>query len=196
MGRTNKFAVAFVVLLAGGLGAYIIISRGLYPVAFVGTHPISGRTVETTYRGALRYYIVAAETYGTGLKEVADPAAQVELRRAAVDRAINTILIRAELKRRLGGELDAILEKKLSTARNDEKFRESATGLYGLDFNAYETTFLVPMAEEELLDDRLHSDNNGNVSEWLRTARAAASVWIFAPVFSWKNGGVVANGVR
>ena len=83
-----------------------------------------------------------------------------------------------------GDDFDYLVSSKLEKFSGDEELGRAAETLYGLTAKEFESDLLRPQAEREILAGRLYLRGE-KLEDWLRDAKAAASVIIFSPQFKW-----------
>ncbi|MBI4119387.1 MAG: hypothetical protein HY456_00890 [Parcubacteria group bacterium] len=182
--KHRTVVILFTALIGTGLFLYYIIVQERYPAAFVGIYPISSGTLDEVYSAAVRYYQNAAKTYGGNVNELSTAAVRQEIRRAAMEELIEERIIHSELQRRLGKDLDLVVQNKLNDIVKDPSFQKAAAAVYGLAFDDFSRLFLVPQAEREILDGRLFLEKK-ELSGWLEAAKKKSRVTILTPGFSW-----------
>lgn len=185
----RKTAAFFFVMIAGGLAFNYLLSTGRFPVAFVGLRPISARALDELSAAAMRYYENVLRTYGGDLNELNRPEFKQDVRRAVFDKLIDDIIIRSELRKRIGKDLDLLVRSKLDKVESDQDFQHAAATLYGLEPKRFRRIFLVPQAEREILEGRLVFERR-EMDDWLAEARRMARVTILSPEFKWGEEGV------
>lgn len=185
--KFKRFTVTFLSLISGGLVIYFIASQGWYPVAVVNGKFITERNVRKEYSAAARYYAEAFD-----IKQEAG-VFRKEIRRAVLDKLIENVLIYNELKRKLGSDMTSAVSTKLQNLNLDEaKVGEATAVLYGLTFQEFKDIILIPQATREILEVYL-SEEKKDIGEWLKDARAGASVTLIAREFSWKDSQVITS---
>jgi len=97
---------------------------------------------------------------------------------------IENVLIKSELKIKVGADLPALVKKKIPP------FQESAAAVYGLTGAEFKELVLTPQAHRELLEGRL-SLENADFQSWLHEARQNAAVYIFINGLKWNGTEVV-----
>ena len=183
--------ILFLMVVFTGVASYYVVHLGHYPVAIVNGTMITAKALNEEYAVAFQYY---ARTL-SGQKEINPNSRDVqkELRRATLNDLVQKALISAELKTRVGDDLDSVVESKISTETKDSQaLAEAAKILYGLDFVHFKQMVLVPQAEKELLQGRLFLENK-KFADWLGEAEKSAKVTILTPEFSWATNKVVAK---
>ena len=186
--QLNKFFIIFLALIFVGLAGYYVARAGYYPVATVNSEIITAR--ELNYE-----FLVAYQYYGVLLRdskevEVESKGFRKEIRRAALQDLIEKALIDQELKKRVGGELADLVEKKVKFAQSDPKILgEAARLFYGLNLSDFRNLVLKPQAERELLESHLFLEKT-TLDKWLSNSLSRAGVRILTPEFTWNKGRV------
>ena len=184
----EKYIAIFLLLVAVGTGAYFYMSGGRYPMAIVGGSVITKNEFAKNYNAHYNYYYAAAKTYG-GIKEFATEEAVLEIKRATLEQLILNILVRGEVKTRLGNSYDSVLGNKIKIADANPDFQTAAAAIYGISFKEFEENVLIPMAELEILEGQLFAKSQ-SLDEWLKSAKEGAQVIILDSAFSWSKNGV------
>lgn len=179
--KFKRFAITFLLLISAGLGVYFIVSQGRYPIAIVNGKFIIERDLRKEYSAAARYY---AKAFSLGQET---KLLRKEIRRAILDKLIENVLIYNELKGKLGNDMAGAVSTKLQDLNMDEiKVEEATTVLYGLTFQEFKDIILIPQATREILESFL-SEEKKDIGEWLKKARANASITLLVKEFSWKD---------
>lgn len=179
-----KLRIIFLSIIFFSLGFYYFIHAGFYPVAVVNSRLISAKIFEKEYQAALIYYKNALKIYaGQDLNQATMRDFIIEIRRSTLDNLIVNTLIYGELKRRVGGDLPIILERKMPS------FKESAAALYGLTGDEFKELVLIPQAYREILDGRLTLEG-ADFNEWLAKAKQSAKVRLLLSQFEWNGSNI------
>lgn len=184
----EKYIAVFLLCAALGIAAYFYMSGGSYPMAIVGGNIITKNEFAKNYSAHYNYYYAAAKTYG-GIKEFATEEAVLEIKRATLEQLILNILVRGEVKTRLGDSYNSVLGNKIKIADANPDFQAAATAIYGISFNEFEEKILTPMADLEILEGQLFAEGQ-SLDEWLKIAKENAQVIILDSAFSWSKNGV------
>ena len=182
---------AFFVVMATGFGSYVLVSIGYYPIAMVDWHIITARELERDFSAAYRYFENALVTYGADPERLTGESERKEIWRAALDKIIVDSLTLRELNRRLSkAEHQEVANTKIQNFfKSNANVADAAKTLYGLDLETFEERLLLPEARREILEGRM-SLAGENFQDWLKTARANASVLILTPDLKWEGGQV------
>lgn len=158
-------------------------------MALVNGGSIFANEFDRVAAAALQFYVKSAEAarHRTLTPEEVE-ALYAEIRRGTLDKLISERLVDAELTARLGERAAVLAEEKVAALASD-KLRAAATGLYGMAYEEFRDTLLLPEAKQELLGDALKSES-ANTGEWFVSARSGARVTVFLPNLVWQNGGV------
>jgi len=181
--------VVFGAMISIGLIFSYALHGGLFPVVFVGVSPITLKVLDEMHFAAMRYYGNMVKTYGSDPNELNDSETKQEVRRASLSKLIDEVLIKNELKKRLGKNLNLVVRNKLGEISKNEEFRNATTLFYGLNLNELERVFLIPQAEYEILEGRLIIEQK-EIKDWLNNARHAANVTILSSEFKWNGASV------
>src|SRR3989344_8949086 len=116
------YYLTFLAIVFVGLGFYYLVHFGFYPLAIVNGHLVSARAFNNEFLVAYQYYSrVLAEQMDVNGKEF-----RGELRRATLAGLIQKSLISAELKEKIGSDLNAIVENKIGAEGADTRALEQA----------------------------------------------------------------------
>ncbi len=173
-----------------GLGIYVVVSDGYYPVAFVNGTMITGKDLNTDYNAALFYFKNALLTYGSNPQVLEKDVSQEEIRRATLDKIISDMLIYTEAKQRLGDELDKLSTALVSENFQDQKLADITEKIYGLSAEDFKVRVLKTQAYRELVARNMN-DRREDFDAWLANAKQHAHVIILVPNLSWQDGSVV-----
>ena len=173
-----------------GLGFYLFVGLGNFPVAIVNSHMITEKSYRKNIIAIVNYYEAAEKTYrDVDMRALVDD--RTELKRLSLEQLIENRLVHEGLKERLGGDLNVVVDRKMGDIKKQDEFVKAATALYGLSFSDLSDLFLAPAAEREILDGKLLLEKT-TFDEWLKKAKNEASVTMLISSFSWKGGeGVV-----
>lgn len=176
-----QFKILFLAIIFFGLLGYYLIHGGLYPVAIVNGSPIWARDLIIQRGAAIVYYQNALRvSFPEGSKDL------TEIRRAALDKLIENVLIYKELRNRVGAELGGLVDRKMPV------FKDSVAAIYGLTPAKFKELVLEPQARRELLEGRLFLDKE-SLGDWLWQARKKANVIILSSRLGWNGSGTVSN---
>jgi hypothetical protein len=189
--QQRSLLLTFLCIIFVGVVIYGVISRGYFPVAIVNGGIITEREYEGSVAAVVNYYQSAGKTY-KGLNINALLKDQDEVRRLALDQLVENTIIDRELQKRMGKDLEPIVQQKLSDIRKNQDFSKAASALYGVSFDDFINLFMRPIAERELLDGKLLLEKSDVIS-WLTRAKATASVTMLVPGYSWGVGEVKKN---
>jgi hypothetical protein len=186
----KKTIIIISLVLAVGVGAYIIISRS-YPVVLVGAKTISAGELTDYYNGAYKYYQNMLELYMKDTAVLNADETKKEIERAVLEELIENALIDGELRRLMSAEeINGIVQEKISKIGDIEKIEKGAAVLYGFSADAFRQKVLIPQAKSDILKDRIFLEN-GNFEEKLKELKRSAKVAILIPGFSWNGESVV-----
>ena len=189
--KQRTLLIVFLGIILIGIAIYGVISRGYFPALFVNGEMITEREYEKNILAVMSYYEAAGKTYqGINIEEVLKN--KDEVKKLALEQLIENSLINQGLKERLGGNLEAAVQSKLSDIEKNQKFKKAASALYGVSFDDFINLFMRPVAERELLDGKLLLEKT-DVDTWLTNAKLQAHVTMLLPGFSWQNGEVKIN---
>ena len=177
---TIKYFSIFLLMVSLAWGSYGLIGAGTYPVALVNNKVVWGKEFKTTHQSALNFYGKLKNP------DVDQPTFEKEIRRATLDKLIESRLIFEEVGR---AEIDNQLANLVSQNPNLEK---GAVLTYGIPWVDFKNLVLRPQIALEILQKDLQ-DKNKNFDEWLKNKRISASVWIFVGGLDWQDSQVVAE---
>lgn len=179
--------ILFVIIVF--LGVFVALTiTGLYPIAFVGRHPISSRTFQKLEESSK--YFANIELARAGKQTIDFSASSnadllLQGRREVLTSLVEDTIIELE-----GGRLVADLENK-SSARVDSALAGRAGALekeaplvYKLSLEELKTLVLMPQARRDVLRDELQK-NGEDFSQWLTDTEQEVSVRLFFIPFSW-----------
>jgi len=180
--RRYKIYIIFAFIVAAGLAAAFLVSRGHYPAALVDGELISANRFALDYSAASLYYQNLLKTYGPAVQ--GGELNPMDLELAVMNQLIDESLIKEGAAREVGGDLQYLLENKLSKFRDDANLSRAAAAIYGLDENNFASEVLIPQATRDILAGRLFLRGQ-KIEDWLLAARKSARVVIFSRKFRW-----------
>jgi len=176
--------------MATGLSGYFAARNGYYPVAVVNFDLITAEKFSKENYTANKYFQNQFFISGSDPKTLDSAEAQLEIRRAVLEELIFNSLVYKELNRRFKDEYHSIAENKIDQAlKNNSNLQAAVKELYGLEFSEFKDRVLLPQAYQEILEGRMFL-NNENFGDWLKNAKAKATVIILSPEFEWNGDGV------
>lgn len=187
--RRHKPQIVFFFIAIAILVAFLLVSTGYYPIAFVNGSFVSAQQFETSYGASMRYHAQAVKTYGAGGE------AEYEFSEQEVEASVLTYLIEAELvriaaSREVGSDFGPLVEDKVGRYENDPGLARAAEALYGLTFPKFRMEILIPQAERDIFTGRLFLRGQ-TFDAWLTEEKQDARVFIFSRRFRWDGGKVV-----
>lgn len=179
----SRFYLYFLVVIFIGLGAYYIISSGIYPFAIV-----NGQII-TTYAFEQNYLLT--KIYYQDLVAKRDPEINAEIKGAALDKTIENTLIYQELRQRMGEGAELAVEERIVAEIQDKPQLASAVQkIYKIGFDQFKHLVLVPQARMELLEAELKKEDR-TLEGWLAEKKKSATVKILSRQFRWSGAEVV-----
>lgn len=175
--------VFFVILVAAGLAALFLVTRGYYPIAIVQNDFISAKKFAAEYSAASLYYQNFIKTYKLPLKD-ASALKDGELEASVLGQLVEESLIESGAKREVGADLDAQVQSKLGKYENNADLTKAAAALYGLNKDGFWRAVMIPQATREILDAKL-SARGEKIDDWIAAQKKSARVIIFSPQFEW-----------
>ncbi|MEK7174121.1 MAG: hypothetical protein AAB759_00460 [Patescibacteria group bacterium] len=179
-------SVAFLLLLFGAA-----IAAGKYPVAIVNGKILLASRFDNNYRAASVYIDNLAKSF-EGQKEAMRRPTPAELEAGVLDQLVTAMLVEEAARREAGGDLSALVERKIGGLEITDEVKRGAETLYGMSFADFRAEVLVPQAERDILSGRLYLKGQ-DVDTWLAGARRDAKVSIFSSRLKWADGKVVAE---
>lgn len=181
--KQRTLLIIFLGIILAGAVVYGLISRGYFPALLVNGEIVSERDYEKSISAVVNYYQAAGKTYqGINIEEVLKN--KDEVKKLALEQLVENTLIEQGLADRLGGNLDQAVSNKLSDLKQNQKFSQAASAIYGVSFDDFMNLFMRPIAERELLDGKLLIEKT-NIDAWLTNAKLQARVTILLPSYSW-----------
>jgi len=184
--RRYKPYVIFSAFIVFGLFVFALISGGYYPILSVNGSYVSARTFWKNYQASSVYYQKVMDAYSSTVQDKSKikPVNVNEIKRLALTQIVENILISAEVQKELGGDLDTIVDGRISKIEGDKDLQKAAEGVYGLNFAEFKDEILVPLAKEEILTGRLFLEGK-KLNDWLDEAKKSSQVKIFSSQFFW-----------
>ncbi len=170
-------------LFVCGLAVILIISSGLYPIALVNGKFLSARTLEDHLQAESIYYQNFLKTYTTPDTKIEKITVE-DLKKFILTKLIENVLVNNEVEKKLGNDLNVIIEDRIQKITQDQKLEKAATAIYGLTFEDFREEILVPLAKEDILAGRLFLEGQ-NFDDWLASAKKLSKVKIFSTNFYW-----------
>lgn len=186
--KPRSLIIIFFLLIFGGITAYGVVGLGYFPIALVNGKIITERQYKQSISAVLNYYEAADKTY-QNLKIADMLKNKDEVKKLALEQLVENAIINQELKKRLGNNLEAIVQQKLTEVKNNQDFSKAASALYGLNFDDFVNLFMRPVAERELLDGKLLLEKS-DVNTWLKDAKTSARVTVLVSNYFWQDGEV------
>lgn len=181
--KRKHFVLTFLVLVTAGLGIYLIVFLGYFPVAVVNSHVITERLYEKNLSAIYKYSDALAFTYKdeelSSLKN-----SRAELKSIVLTQLIENSLIHREVQNRLGAEVKNVVDNKIKDLKDNEELEKAAGAIYGLEYVDFIDLFLKPLAEKEVLDGRLLLEKKG-FDEWLMEEKTKARVVLLLGNYFW-----------
>ncbi len=175
--------IFFSIIIATGLGAIFFVSQGYYPIAVVDGNFISAKRFAAEYTAVFIYNENLLKTSSSTPLDSKSLSPE-DLQLTVMNGIIEKVLISRGAKDESGKEFDYLVQNKLDKFFKEMGSENVSASLYGLSNNEFEDNVLVPRAEKEILAGRLYFQGE-KIEDWLRKAKAAASVIIFSPRFGW-----------
>ncbi len=194
--KFSKLVILFLVMIAGAVSLHTAIGRGWYPAAIVNYQEIiSARRLEQAVASATHYYSRAAETY-EGENGASREIESAEVRRAILEKLIESELILDELEARVGNELAQLVEGRIATIEGvrDPNFEGAVRTLYDLSISEFRKFVLEPKAREEILESRVKEEEKTTLTDFVGGLRRNARVRILIPGLHWEDGKVIVRG--
>ncbi|PIR89482.1 MAG: hypothetical protein COU07_01110 [Candidatus Harrisonbacteria bacterium CG10_big_fil_rev_8_21_14_0_10_40_38] len=192
----KKPYLIFLALMILGLLGFYTIQLGYYPVAIVNSHIISEFSYRESLLSAEHYYTKLIDSYPNDSISEAIPSSSAELRRLMLEQMIENVLIEDELSKRVGGNVENLVEKKFEPLNvSSKEFREGVTALYGLSVDRFKALILEPKARAEILEEQIKTDES-EFSDWSLEARKKARVFVFARDLNWDGEKVVLRNAQ
>lgn len=172
-----QYKVLFLAIIFFGLLSYYFVHTDNYPTAYVNGRLIFKKEFTAYYNAALVYYQNALRATPEGLEQANTSDFLEEVRRAALDKLVENVLIYKELKRQIGGSLASLIDQKIP------EFNEAVAGIYGLTPAQFKNLVLVPQAQREILESKFNG--NDSIDDWLAKAKKSAKVLVFSATLKW-----------
>ncbi|MGB9608994.1 MAG: hypothetical protein ACPL3E_01310 [Minisyncoccia bacterium] len=181
--KVNLFLlIIFIVVIIVG----ILMQLDYYPVAMVNNDLITAKKLNLNTKAALFFY-------NNYLKKISEEQIEQNLntkdisydeaKALVLDELITKSLVHGEVKKRLGKDLDSMVNDKVSIYLNS-KIKNISLNLYNLKLEDFKNEILIPQAERDILTGRLFLENKA-FDEWLKEAKKSAKVIIFNSKFNW-----------
>lgn len=164
----------------------IINKLDFYPVLAVNNQIITERKINLNAQAGLTYYKNYLEFLNQNLileTTTTKMLSPDEVRVIILNQLIERVLIHQEIKKKLGKNLNNLIEEKISNYLKPQ-LEEAAKMIYNLNKNDFKNEILVPQAERDLLAGHLFLENK-NIEEWLKESKKNASIKIFNQKFRW-----------
>lgn len=183
---SSKLRIALLIIFLGIIIIGIINKLDYYPVLTVNNQIITERKINLNAKAGLTYYKNYLEFLSQNLiletttSKIFSPE---EIRVIILNQLIEQALIHQEIKKRLGKNLNNLIEEKISNYLKPQ-LEEAAKMIYNLNKDDFKNEILIPQAERDLLVSHLFLENK-NINEWLKESKRNASIKIFNPKFRW-----------
>lgn len=184
--RKKHYVSFFLLLVVIGTTFFIFVEKGYFPVAIVNSTLITQRHYEKSVTAFMQYQEMFVKTYSRPNAPLSERDLD-DIRRLILEQVIENTLIRQEVKRRLGSEAEVVIKNKIAGIIDNQKLKEAAAAISGLNFEDFVELLLKPLAEQEILDGRLFLEKV-RFEDWLKQARNSARVTILIANLSWENG--------
>lgn len=181
-------------MITGGvilIGGIIIGTTGLWPVARVGSSPITYMTFRDNFAMTDHFYRSNIKIAGESDRLVGAKDIQRDLQRVTMEGLIEQVLVDRELSMRYGdADLERLIANKIDGIDlTSEEMREAMKLMYGLTAEDFKELVLIPKAKQEILAGNL-SLQSGTFADWLTAQKKDARVVMFVPSLQWGEGGV------
>jgi len=168
----------------------VLIGAGYYPILIVNGSIVTDANFNIDYLAASNFYQKAKTVYfsTSSISTINPKNFQAQILNELVDEA----LIRNELHKELGSDFQLVVNNKLKDVQATPSFQNDVGIIYGISYPLFRSYVLIPMAEKELLSERLFL-NGQNIADWLSSARQSAKVYVIASDFYWNGNSIVAK---
>jgi hypothetical protein len=183
-------ALALLVVLVGGI---IWFFGQIYPVLTVNGQAVAVGEFSRNYRAAKTFYENAKKTYAAKNTPITD-LSEKDIKIQVLSSLVEARLIDQEARKEVGGDLDGLIDEKISKYKNSADLAEISRTVYGWSINDYTREVLVPQAEHDILQGRLFlNGSEKSFDEWLKNVKKEAKVEVFSKDFRWDGENVVAK---
>ena len=180
--------ILFAIFMVAGLSGYLAVRNGSYPVTVVNFRMITANELTRDSLTAQTYFKNDFRARSLDQNQLDTPQSQLEIKRAVLDNLISNLLVIQELHRRLKNDYQSVAENKIAQVlKVNQNLELGIKTLYGIEFPEFKERILRPQAYREILEGRMFL-NNENFDDWLKNARARATVIILSPNLQWQNG--------
>ena len=169
-----------------GLGFFVLVSQGYYPVLVVDGEIVSARTFRKDYQAATIYYRNVLQMYASSTEALGDLKPE-DIELSVLEQLIENNLVSKEVRHQLGSDLEALMQSKIERFGADTDLVQGVRQLYGLNFEDFRNRVLIPQAEREILSGRLFLSGK-KIDDWLSEAKQKANVVTFSGQFRWSGG--------
>lgn len=173
--------IVFIIIILGTL-----IKLDYYPILSVNNQIITAKKLNIHTKAALNYYKNYLAFLNQNLNSTTTPTKNISREEAEViilNQLIDQALIHQEIKKRLGKDLNKLVEEKIKNYLNPQIEKASKT-IYNLNINDFKKEILIPQAEKDLLKGQLFLENK-NINNWLSEIKKKSQIKIFTKKFKW-----------
>ena len=189
--KKNKLYAVFFSAIALGIAAISFISYGYYPVAIVNGHFITAKLFANDYAIASAYYQnIIVKSYGNS-SSTAGVLTSSEIQQSVLTGLIENVLIEDGARKEMGGDLNRLVNEKVSKATDIDGIDKAVKSVYGMSLDDFKKEILVPQAERDVLTGSLFLKGQ-KIEDWLSEAKKSSKVMILSGTFYW-NGESVAS---
>lgn len=180
--------ILFIAIVAVGLTFTFLVLGGYYPIAMVEGTLVSAHTFNVEYAASTRYYQNMVKTYGSQVPTLGTD----DIKLLTMENIIENVLVAKAAQKEVGGDLNGLIQNKLSAYSSDASLLQAATGLYGFNKNDLWNLVLMPQAERDILSGRLFLKNQ-KFDDWLTQAKQSANISLFSGGLKWTPQGVATS---
>lgn len=176
---------------------YIMVLKGFYPVVFVGYHPILAFEFDENVKAAKQFYqtqglvrpdlkIDWANDDGKRiLKEIKNKVILTMIENKIIDSVLNEEKFRGVFE-----DADKKVAAVLAEQEISPDFTEGIKLLYGWDLKNFKERILIPQARQELIKEKLKSENINFDNWFLEKKRNSGMIIFFIGKFNKETGQV------
>lgn len=184
----------FLGLLALGVLILLLISWGYYPIAIVNGQVITAQQFNQGYQVATNYSDAFSKVYGIdATSSIALDESPSATQLDVLNELIQNSLVHQSLVKDLGGDYDTLVSERVAQYDDNTTLQAASEAIFGLSYNDFKQSFLVPETEREVMSGRLFLQGQ-NIDDWLTQQEKSAHVVIFSSEFHWDGQEAAMNG--
>ncbi|MCS6789115.1 MAG: hypothetical protein NZ484_00915 [Patescibacteria group bacterium] len=189
----SKLNLFLFIIFFSILGLIFIFQFDYYPVLFINNNIIVAKKVNLNINAALNFYNAYKKIQENQINNdiKLNNLSYNNVKVIVLNELIDRTLIHDELKKRLGDNLNNLVNDKINIFL-DKEVENAAFTIYNLNKKDFINEILIPQAEKDILIGRLFLENK-NIDDWLKDAKINSKIIILDKRFLWNGQEIILN---